>query len=72
MIFECLNCAFGGVDSVIVGFDELKFYVFFIEKFFDRMGGHIIHDVELWSKTSTFEIFDFFGEGFDDGIIGSA
>ena len=72
MILEDLNCPFGGIHAMIVGLDELKFYVFFIEKCFDRMGGHIIHDVELWAKTSIFEIFDFLGEGFDDGIIGSA
>ena len=32
MIFEGLNCPFSGIHAVIVGLDELKFYVFFIEK----------------------------------------
>ena len=33
MILEGLNCPFGGIHAVIVGLDELKFYVFFIENF---------------------------------------
>ena len=72
MVLEGLNRPFGGIHAVIVGLDELKFYVFLIENFFYSMGCHIIHDVELWAKTATFEIFDVFGESFDDGIIGCA
>ena len=72
MILEGLNRPFGGIHAVIVGLDELKFYVFFIEEFFDCMGSDIIHNVVLRAESSTLQIFDVFGESIDDGIIGSA
>ena len=72
MILEGLNCPFGGIHAVIVGLDELKFYVFFIEKFFDCVGSNIIHNVVLRAKSSVLQIFYVFVERFDDGIIGSA
>ena len=69
MIFEGLDCPLRGIHAVIVGFDELKFYFFFVEKFFDGMWSYIIHDIVLWAKSSIFQIFYVFGESIDDGII---
>ena len=69
MIFEGLDCPLCGVYSVIVGLDKLEFNFFFIENFFDCMGGDIILDVKLGAKSTAFEIFDIFGECIDDDVL---
>ena len=66
MIFEGLYCPFGGVDSVIVGLDQLEFNFFFIERLFYCMGDYSIHDVELWAETTILKVFDVIGESFDN------
>jgi hypothetical protein len=42
---ECLNCAFGGINSMIMGFNNLQLAVVLGEDFFDVLRCLIIHDV---------------------------
>ena len=69
MIFEGLDCPLCRVYPVIVGLDELEFNFFFLEKCFDGMEGDIIHDVKLWAESTAFEIFNLFGECFDNYVL---
>ena len=48
MIFECLNCAFGGIDTMIIRVDELDFSMVFVHEVFYRGHGLIVGDVEDW------------------------
>ena len=71
MIFEGLDCPLCGVYSVNVGLNKLEVNFFFLEKFFDGMGGDIINDVKLWAESTALEIFDILGECTNNyGLVG--
>ena len=57
---------------MIVGLDELEFYIFFVEEFFDCLGCYVVHNVVLWTEAAALQIFYVIGEGIDDGSIGGA
>jgi hypothetical protein len=46
MLFESCNCAFGGVDSVIVGWDEVDFHMVVSDVCFYGLGTFIVHYIE--------------------------
>ncbi len=45
MIFKCLYSAFGGVDAVIVGFNEQEVALLSCEEAFDLFACLFIHDI---------------------------
>jgi hypothetical protein len=46
-VFKRLDGAFGGVDAMIVGLDQLQLAFFFGEELFNIFCGLIIHDIHL-------------------------
>lgn len=46
MVFERLYSSFGGVDSMVVGFNELDVSFLFLHEFLDGGGCLIVGDVE--------------------------
>ena len=49
MIFPSLNCSFGGISAVTVGWNALEVDFIFGESCFDGGGTLVVYDVELWS-----------------------
>ncbi len=48
MLLERCNHAFGGIDSVIVGWDEVDVHIVASDVQFDGLGTFIVHDDERW------------------------
>ncbi len=43
MLFESCNCMVGGVDPVIVGWDEVDVHVVVLDVCFNGLGAFIVH-----------------------------
>jgi hypothetical protein len=46
--FECLDCLFSSVDTVIARFDKLEATLLWAKVRFDCFCHLIVHDVDLW------------------------
>jgi hypothetical protein len=55
MIFKCLDRAFSGVDTVIVGFNEQEVALLRCEEAFDLFACLIIHDIQFYREPSARE-----------------
>ncbi len=48
VIFECLDCAFGSIYTMVVWFDELDITVTAVHELFEDSAGLIVGYVECW------------------------
>jgi hypothetical protein len=52
MVFECANCAFGGIAMVNVWWCYLVIDVLCLQKIFQEIGSLIVQALELWLETT--------------------
>jgi hypothetical protein len=68
-VFPCLDCSFGGIHLVVVGFDQLQFALFLCEELLGVFRGLVVHYVEFDSKTFRGEFVKKFLICFEDGHV---
>jgi hypothetical protein len=72
MLFESCNRAFGGVDPVIVGWDEVDVHMVASDVCFDCLGAFIVHNVERGGIPAGIEVGKNVREHCNHGTIGFA
>ncbi len=56
MLFESCNHAFGSIDPVIVGWDEVDVHMVALDVCFNSLGAFIVHNVEHGCKPMGIEV----------------
>ena len=69
VILEGLDGSFGGVDTVVVGLNELPAAVFGLEESFERSGGLVVRDVEDGLVSLVFQFLKDGLKRVDDGGV---
>ncbi len=57
LIFECLHCPLSGVDTMIMGLNELEADLLWGEVGLDHFCSLIVHHVQFWLVTTIFKVF---------------
>ena len=72
MHFPCLDGTFGSIHTLVVGFNQLQFTIFFGKEFFNILCGLVVHYVHFDFEAFLLEHIEIFLIGVGDDLVGHA
>ncbi len=67
MFFEGADGTFGGIDAMVVQWDQLNLHLVLVDVFLNSLGAFVIHDVEHRLVLPCLQNVEDFREGGDEG-----
>ena len=69
VIFECLDCTFCSIYTMVVWFDELDITVTAVHELFEDSAGLIVGYVECWVVSMGYKSVKYRCECFENGFV---